>query len=117
MLVQAPCALRPKSAPRAADDGRWHGSTCCCIWGCKRCPHSVTEWKAISDAQDVFEGRDRATGELMWTGTRIGLVFGSNCQLRALAEVYGSADVPDKFASDLVAAWNKVTNLDRLVLA
>jgi catalase-peroxidase len=76
-----------------------------------------TEWKAVSDAQDVFEGRDRKTGELKWTGTRVDLVFGSNSQLRALAEVYGSSDAEEKFVHDFVAAWNKVMNLDRFDLA
>src|SRR5271156_2154580 len=76
-----------------------------------------TEWKAVSDAQDVFEGRDRKTGELKWTGTRVDLIFGSNSQLRALAEVYGSSDVQEKFVRDFVAAWNKVMNLDRFDLA
>ena len=71
-----------------------------------------TVWKAASDA-DVFEGRDRATGELKWTGTRIDLSFGSNSQLRALAEVYGCADSQEQFLSDFVAAWHKVMNLDR----
>jgi len=72
-----------------------------------------TEWKAASDAKDVFEGRDRKTGELKWTGTRVDLVFGSNAQLRALAEVYGSSDAQAKFVQDFVAAWTKVMNLDR----
>jgi catalase-peroxidase len=72
-----------------------------------------TEWKAVSDAKDVFEGRDRATGELKWTGTRVDLIFGSNSQLRALAEVYGSSDAQAKFVQDFVAAWIKVMNLDR----
>jgi catalase-peroxidase len=76
-----------------------------------------TVWKAVSDAQDVFEGRDRKTGELKWTGTRADLVFGSNAQLRALAEVYGSSDGQQKFVHDFVAAWNKVMNLDRFDLA
>jgi len=76
-----------------------------------------TEWKAASDAKDVFEGRDRATGALKWTGTRVDLVFGSNSQLRALAEVYGSADAQTKFVQDFVAAWTKVMNLDRFDLA
>src|SRR5512134_1324706 len=76
-----------------------------------------TEWKAVSDAKDVFEGRDRATGELKWTGTRVDLIFGSNSQLRALAEVYGSSDAQAKFVRDFVAAWNKVMNLDRFDLA
>jgi catalase-peroxidase len=61
----------------------------------------------------VFEGRDRKTGELKWTGTRVDLVFGSNAQLRALAEVYGSSDAQEKFVQDFVAAWDKVMNLDR----
>ncbi len=73
----------------------------------------ATEWKPMSDAKDVFEGRDRKTGELKWTGTRVDLVFGSNAQLRALAEVYGSSDAQEKFLQDFVAAWNKVMNLDR----
>jgi catalase-peroxidase len=73
----------------------------------------ATEWKPMSDAKYVFEGRDRKTGELKWTGTRVDLVFGSNAQLRALAEVYGSSDAREKFVQDFVAAWNKVMNLDR----
>ena len=76
-----------------------------------------TEWKAVSDAKDMFEGRDRKTGEVKWTGTRVDLIFGSNSQLRALAEVYGSADAQKKFVQDFVAAWTKVMNLDRFDLA
>ena len=76
-----------------------------------------TEWKPVSKDADVFEGRDRKTGELKWTGTRIDLVFGSNSQLRALAEVYGCSDAEKKFVHDFVAAWNKVMNLDRFDLA
>ena len=76
-----------------------------------------TEWKAVSDAQDLFEGRDRKTGEVKWTGTRVDLIFGSNSQLRALAEVYGSADAQKKFVQDFVVAWTKVMNLDRFDLA
>jgi catalase-peroxidase len=76
-----------------------------------------TTWKATSEDADVFEGRDRATGELKWTGTRVDLIFGSNSQLRALAEVYGSADAQQKFVQDFVAAWTKVMNLDRFDLA
>ncbi|HEY5760492.1 MAG TPA: catalase/peroxidase HPI [Steroidobacter sp.] len=72
-----------------------------------------TLWQATSDAKEIFEGRDRATGALKWTGTRVDLVFGSNSQLRALAEVYGSSDAQQKFVTDFVAAWNKVMNLDR----
>ena len=75
-----------------------------------------TTWKAASKDADVFEGRDRASGELKWTGTRVDLIFGSNSQLRALAEVYGSADAQEKFVHDFVAAWNKVMNLDRFDL-
>ncbi|MGQ7935155.1 catalase/peroxidase HPI [Paraburkholderia sp. D1E] len=75
-----------------------------------------TEWKPVSDANDVFEGRDRATGEVKWTGTRVDLVFGSNAQLRALVEVYGSSDAQEKFVRDFVAAWDKVMNLDRFDL-
>jgi len=76
-----------------------------------------TEWKAVSKGADVFEGRDRKTGKVKWTGTRVDLVFGSNSQLRALAEVYGSADAQKKFVQDFVAAWTKVMNLDRFDLA
>ena len=76
-----------------------------------------TEWKAASDAKDVFEGHDRATGALKWTGTRVDLVLGSDSQLRALAKVYGSSDAQAKFVQDLVAAWTKVMNLDRFDLA
>ena len=74
-------------------------------------------WKATSDAQQVFEGRDRKTGEIKWTGTRADLIFGSNSELRALAEVYGSADAKEKFVHDFISAWNKVMNLDRFELA
>ncbi len=77
----------------------------------------ATEWKATSDAEDVFEGRDRKTGEVKWTGTRVDLVFGSNSQLRALAEVYGQDDAQEKFVDDFVAAWAKVMNADRFDLA
>ena len=76
-----------------------------------------TEWKATSDAKDVYEGRDRKTGAVKWTGTRADLVFGSNSQLRALAEVYGSSDARKKFVEDFLAAWVKVMNLDRFELA
>jgi catalase-peroxidase len=76
-----------------------------------------TEWKAASEDEDLFEGRDRSTGELRWTGGRVDLIFGSNSQLRALAEVYGAVDSQDKFVQDFVAAWNKVMNLDRFDLA
>jgi catalase-peroxidase len=72
-----------------------------------------TAWKPSAQTVDVFEGRDRVTGELKWTGTRFDLIFGSNSQLRAIAEVYGCADSQRKFAHDFVAAWNKVMNLDR----
>jgi catalase-peroxidase len=76
-----------------------------------------TEWKATSDAKDVFEARDRKTGEVKWTGTRVDIVFGSSAQLRALSEVYGSADAEEKFVRDFVAAWTKVMNLDRFDVA
>ena len=76
-----------------------------------------TTWKASSGSQDVFEGRDRATGQLKWTGTRVDLIFGSNSELRALAEVYGCADSQEQFVKDFVAAWNKVMHLDRFDLA
>ncbi|MGB2962396.1 MAG: catalase/peroxidase HPI [Anaerolineales bacterium] len=75
-----------------------------------------TTWKATSEDEDVFEGRDRATADLKWTGTRVDLIFGSNSQLRALAEVYGSEDSKEKFLHDFVAVWNKVMNLDRFDL-
>jgi hypothetical protein len=74
-------------------------------------------WKATSDAQDAFEGSDRKTGEVKWTGTRVDLIFGSNSELRALAEVYGCSDSQEKFVKDFVAAWTKVMNLDRFDLA
>lgn len=76
-----------------------------------------TTWKASSGSQDVFEGHDRATGQLKWTGTRVDLIFGSNSELRALAEVYGCADSQEQFVKDFVAAWNKVMHLDRFDLA
>jgi len=75
-----------------------------------------TTWNATSEDKDVFEGRDRATGELKWTGTRVDLIFGSNSQLRALAEVYASSDAQMKFVHDFVTVWNKVMNLDRFDL-
>src|SRR5208282_6656733 len=76
-----------------------------------------TTWKTTAQADGVFEGRDRESGALKWTGTRVDLVFGSNSQLRALAEVYGSEDSREKFLHDFVAVWNKVMNLDRFDLA
>jgi catalase-peroxidase len=76
-----------------------------------------TEWKAVSGAKDVFEGRDRKTGEAKWTATRADLIFGSHAQLRALAEVYAQEDARQKFVADFVAAWNKVMNADRFDLA
>jgi catalase-peroxidase len=76
-----------------------------------------TTWTASSTSEGVFEGRDRVTGEFKWTGTRVDLVFGSNCQLRALAEVYGCADAKVRFVHDFATAWNKVMNLDRFDLA
>jgi catalase-peroxidase len=75
-----------------------------------------TQWQPVSDAQDVFEGRDRGTGERKWTATRVDLVFGSNSELRAIAEVYGSEDSEEKFVRDFVAAWCKVMDLDRFDL-
>jgi catalase-peroxidase len=75
-----------------------------------------TTWQATSEAEDTFEGRDRATGELKWTGSRFDLVFGSNSQLRAIAEVYASDDARQKFVEDFAAAWGKVMNLDRFDL-
>ena len=76
-----------------------------------------TEWKPVSEERDVFEGRDRATGALKWTGTRVDLIFGSHSELRAISEVYGSDDAQVKFLEDFVAAWNKVMNADRFDLA
>jgi catalase-peroxidase len=75
-----------------------------------------TEWHAVSGGNDVFEGRDRSSGVRRWTATRVDLVFGSNAQLRALAEVYGSSDSQTKFTRDFVVAWNKAMNLDRFDL-
>ena len=76
-----------------------------------------TEWKPVSNEADVFEGSDRKTGKTKWTGTRVDLIFGSNAQLRALTEVYASADAEEKFVLDFVAVWAKVMNLDRFDLA
>ncbi len=75
-----------------------------------------TEWKP-SSTEGVYEGRDRATGKVQWTGTRVDLVFGSNSELRAIAEVYAADDAGEKFVKDFVAAWHKVMNLDRYDLA
>ena len=75
------------------------------------------EWKPVPDSKDVFEGRCRKTGALKWTAARVDLVFGSNSQLRALAEVYAQNDTKEKFVNDFVAAWNKVMNADRFDLA
>ena len=76
-----------------------------------------TTWTPTSDAADTFEGRDRKTGAVKWTGSRVDLAFGSNSQLRAVAEVYACADAQKKFVSDFVAAWAKVMHLDRFDLA
>ena len=76
-----------------------------------------TEWKPLSASREVFEGYDRKTGELKWTGTRVDLIFGSHAQLRALSEVYASEDAQEKFIRDFVTAWVKVMNLDRFDLA
>ena len=76
-----------------------------------------TTWQATSEDAETFEGRDLATGEVKWTGSRVDLVFGSNSELRALAEVYASDDAQEKFVHDFVAAWVKVMNLDRFDLA
>jgi catalase-peroxidase len=76
-----------------------------------------TEWRPTSDAAETFEGRDRRTGAVKWIGSRVDLVFGSNSELRALAEVYACDDAKEKFVRDFVAAWNKVMNLDRFDVA
>ncbi len=76
-----------------------------------------TVWKAVPGSENLFEGRDRVTGEVKWTATRADLVFGSNCELRALAEVYASDDSQEAFVQDFVEAWNKVMNLDRFDIA
>ncbi len=75
------------------------------------------KWAASTSTEGVFEGRDRATGKIKWTGTRVDLVFGSNSQLRAIAEFYACDDSKETFVKDFVAAWNKVMNLDRYDLA
>jgi catalase-peroxidase len=75
-----------------------------------------TKWKAVSKDQEIFEGSDHKTGKVKWTGTRVDLVFGSNSELRALAEVYACEDSKKKFVKDFVAAWDKVMNLDRFDL-
>ena len=76
-----------------------------------------TTWRSTSEAQNLFEGRDRKTGEVKWTGSRADLIFGSNSELRAIAEVYACADGEEKFVKDFVAAWTKVMNLGRFDLA
>ena len=76
-----------------------------------------TEWKPVSAAEDVFEGRDRDSGAVKWTGTRVDLIFGSNSQLRALAEVYAETGGEARFVNDFVAAWGKVMDLDRFDIA
>jgi len=76
-----------------------------------------TKWQTANGTGEVFEGRDRKTGETKWTGTRVDLIFGSNAELRALAEVYACSDSKEKFVNDFVAAWDKVMNLDRFDLA
>jgi catalase-peroxidase len=75
-----------------------------------------TEWKQVAGTEVTFEGRDRTTGDLKWTASRADLVFGSNSQLRAIAEVYASDDASEKFVRDFIAAWHKVMNLDRFDL-
>ncbi len=76
-----------------------------------------TEWKATSEHEDEFVGTDRSSGEVKWTGTRVDLIFGSNSQLRAIAEVYGQDDAQQKFVRDFVSAWTKVMNADRFDLS
>jgi len=75
-----------------------------------------TKWKEVSKAEDLFEGKDRKTNKVKWTGTRVDLIFGSNSQLRALAEVYACEDSKPKFLADFISAWTKVMNLDRFDL-
>jgi catalase-peroxidase len=75
-----------------------------------------TTWKALSESDDAFVGTDRKTGAIKWVGTRVDLIFGSNSELRAIAEVYGCSDSQEKFVKDFVAAWTKVMNLDRFDL-
>jgi catalase-peroxidase len=75
-----------------------------------------TTWKATSEAEDTFEGKDRVSGNVKWTGTRVDLIFGSNSELRAIAEVYACEDAKERFVQDFVAAWDKVMNLDRFDL-
>ena len=77
----------------------------------------ATSWKATSEHKDAFAGNDRRTGEVKWTGTRVDLIFGSNTELRAIAEVYGCSDGEAQFVHDFVAAWDKVMNLDRFDVA
>lgn len=76
-----------------------------------------TSWNAVSSEQNEFEGRDRTTGKVKWIASRVDLIFGSNSELRALAEVYGCEDSSDKFVHDFVAVWNKIMNLDRFDMA
>ena len=76
-----------------------------------------TVWKPVSDKASIFEGRDRSTNEVKWKGSRVDLIFGSNSELRALAEVYASEDAKDKFVRDFVNVWDKIMNLDRFDLA
>ena len=87
------------------------------IPGIRAIEYDAFEWKAASEANDVFEGRDRATGAIQWTGTRVDPVFGSNSQLRALAEVYACNGSQEKFVNDFLAAWSKMIDLDRFDLA
>ena len=77
----------------------------------------ATQWQPVSGSDNLYEGRDRKTNDLKWTGTRVDLIFGSHSQLRAVAEVYACADSQEKFVKDFVAAWAKVMNLDRFDLA
>ena len=74
-------------------------------------------WNPVSQAGDIFEGRDRKTGQAKWTGTRVDLIFGSNSQLRALSEIYAQSDAKEKFVRDFATAWSKVMNLDRFDIA
>jgi catalase-peroxidase len=107
-------AARSKSIRRAINNNcnLWHWHSRCNDYFVNLLDYGTT-WKPTSDSKQSFEGADRVSGTVKWTGTRVDLIFGSNTELRALAEVYASDDAKEKFVHDFVAAWNKVMNLDR----